>query len=346
MWSNSAIVTFVRDARGHVVERALSGAQADQLRAGNLYNAAGGLYNAVGDHYLATDAQYTDAIGLLEAALFSALPQAGEALVREFCCDHVITLAFMNDAHPGWIDVSIALYACAEDQHQTKGLERLHASLQPLVAHLMRNTQRRSFDAGMLNFLHRMPVGLVFLGWQLQVNFVNDEGCRQAHVWNTAPDTRPVKDPRKRFSIAEDLRSALGELAHEWVDALVRLEPPSRTQISVVHARVPELKAVVALTFDPNHPLTTPNFVIRFASVGFHATDAAFEPSDTQLSALGRLTPAERAVAILVMQGLDNKAIAEQLHREISTVKDHLTRVYAKLGLKSRTQLAGIRGLR
>ena len=45
-------------------------------------------------------------------------------------------------------------------------------------------------------------------------------------------------------------------------------------------------------------------------------------------------------MTLLVLQGLSNQEIARMLHREVSTVKDHLSRVYDKLGLKRRTQLA------
>ncbi|MEJ1964528.1 MAG: helix-turn-helix transcriptional regulator [Gammaproteobacteria bacterium] len=62
-------------------------------------------------------------------------------------------------------------------------------------------------------------------------------------------------------------------------------------------------------------------------------------PTDAQLEVLSQLSPAERRVTLLVMQGLSNQEIAHALHREVSTIKDHLSRVYDKLGLKRRTQL-------
>lgn len=52
------------------------------------------------------------------------------------------------------------------------------------------------------------------------------------------------------------------------------------------------------------------------------------------------LTPAERNVARLVGEGLRNKDIAAQLVISTRTVETHLTRIYAKLNLSSRVQLA------
>ena len=52
------------------------------------------------------------------------------------------------------------------------------------------------------------------------------------------------------------------------------------------------------------------------------------------------LTPAELDVVRLVSEGLGNKDIATRLFVSPRTVQSHLTRVYTKLGLSSRVQLA------
>jgi DNA-binding NarL/FixJ family response regulator len=52
------------------------------------------------------------------------------------------------------------------------------------------------------------------------------------------------------------------------------------------------------------------------------------------------LTDAERRVAALVAQGQTNREVAAQLFTTIRTVEAHLTRIYRKLGIRSRTQLA------
>ena len=52
------------------------------------------------------------------------------------------------------------------------------------------------------------------------------------------------------------------------------------------------------------------------------------------------LTPAERRVADLVAKGRTNAEVAAALFLAERTVASHLTRVYAKLGVRSRTELA------
>jgi DNA-binding NarL/FixJ family response regulator len=52
------------------------------------------------------------------------------------------------------------------------------------------------------------------------------------------------------------------------------------------------------------------------------------------------LTPQEEAVSQLVASGLSNRDFAAELFLSAKTVQYHLTRVYAKLGIHSRSELA------
>jgi DNA-binding NarL/FixJ family response regulator len=54
----------------------------------------------------------------------------------------------------------------------------------------------------------------------------------------------------------------------------------------------------------------------------------------------GGLTPGEQHAAELAASGLSNKEVAAQLYLSVYTVEAHLSRAYAKLGIRSRSQLA------
>ncbi|MBE2317288.1 helix-turn-helix transcriptional regulator [Solirubrobacter sp. CPCC 204708] len=64
---------------------------------------------------------------------------------------------------------------------------------------------------------------------------------------------------------------------------------------------------------------------------------AAREPVDA-------LTRRERQVAALVASGSSNADIAQALAMSQATVKTHLTKIYAKVGVRTRTQLAVVLG--
>ena len=52
------------------------------------------------------------------------------------------------------------------------------------------------------------------------------------------------------------------------------------------------------------------------------------------------LTQTERQVAALVAQGLSNREVAGQLFVSLRTVESNLSRIYRKLGVRSRTEMA------
>ena len=53
------------------------------------------------------------------------------------------------------------------------------------------------------------------------------------------------------------------------------------------------------------------------------------------------LTPGERRAAERAAAGLSNKEISVELHVSVKTVESNLSNAYRKLGIRSRSQLAG-----
>lgn len=60
---------------------------------------------------------------------------------------------------------------------------------------------------------------------------------------------------------------------------------------------------------------------------------------------LTKLTKREKEVLDLVKTGLQNKEIAKELFISVPTVETHLSHIYQKLGVKTRTE-AAFRALR
>lgn len=63
-----------------------------------------------------------------------------------------------------------------------------------------------------------------------------------------------------------------------------------------------------------------------------------FQPEGDAGRRVDELTEREKEVLLLVARGLSNRDIGDDLHLSEATVKTHITRVLAKLGLQSRTQ--------
>ena len=85
------------------------------------------------------------------------------------------------------------------------------------------------------------------------------------------------------------------------------------------------------------------------AEAGFRALEAE-SWADRAASELGRisgrtpsdgsLTPTERQVAALVAEGLTNGEVAARMFVTVRTIETNLTRIYGKLGVRSRTELS------
>ncbi|MFC8094852.1 response regulator [Streptomyces sp. NPDC057301] len=64
------------------------------------------------------------------------------------------------------------------------------------------------------------------------------------------------------------------------------------------------------------------------------------EPSEPAARAVARLTDRERAVLVLVAEGLSNSGIGGRMHLSIGTVKEHVSSILTKLRVGSRVQAA------
>jgi len=52
-----------------------------------------------------------------------------------------------------------------------------------------------------------------------------------------------------------------------------------------------------------------------------------------------QLSPTQREVVLLMVQGLSNDQIGEKLHIKLTTVKDHITKIFIKLDISRREEL-------
>lgn len=133
-----------------------------------------------------------------------------------------------------------------------------------------------------------------------------------AHLWGTAEALQnsttvpriPV-EPSHRPLLIQDTRRAMGEDAFGMAWAAGHTLSPEQVLV------VPEA--------------STP------PAVETHTTVSASTP------AFGGLTPREMEVLLLVAEGISNDQIALRLNVSVATIKTHLTAVYRKIGVSSRS---------
>jgi DNA-binding CsgD family transcriptional regulator len=89
----------------------------------------------------------------------------------------------------------------------------------------------------------------------------------------------------------------------------------------------------------PSAGLADPTFVLEFDRQVHGVT---LEAPNGSLLILQKLTPAERAVALVLADGFSNQEIAEQLGKSIHAVKFLLHKTYEKTGIPNRAALVAI----
>ena len=72
---------------------------------------------------------------------------------------------------------------------------------------------------------------------------------------------------------------------------------------------------------------------------GSHTTDVVERPIGPTMG-VWRFSPRERQIVTFLASGCSNQEIADRLGLRLQTVKNHLSRIYRKLGVPNRVQLA------
>jgi DNA-binding CsgD family transcriptional regulator/tetratricopeptide (TPR) repeat protein len=200
------------------------------------------------------------------------------------------------------------------------------------------------------------------------------EGVEEPGVFPVGPDLVEALIELGEFAEARSVTARLGALAerqeHPWAraaarqcEAAVRLaagEDDAAAELEQAAATLQEL----GLRFDYARALLLLGRLHRrrrkwaAARRALEQAAAAFDEIDSpgwaeearselariggrRPAAAGELTPTERQVAELAVDGLSNKEIAQTLHVSVHTVEVHLSNVYAKLGVRSRSRLVG-----
>lgn len=297
----------------------------------------GGLLSALGEPGPSSQVEAPLAFDLRDIA------EPGRALLEHLGWRYVLVLPLQWGGDMP-LSAGIALYRTpAEGAFEPAQLARLDECL-PLLrqvyARLMEQEGRNGTQIEIQGFLSDLPVGLLLFDWKWRLLYANEEGYRQTQLWNHAPAIPPVGEARIDFRVPRALHEAGDRLRGRWIqDVLGFAVKKGELSERVTHALRKDMKATVSIAASRDGDKRLPGLLVRYSGMAARAV-SGFQPSPSQLSILSQLTPGERNVALLILRGMSNQEIADALHRDITTVKDHLSHIYDKLGIRSRTQLA------
>jgi DNA-binding CsgD family transcriptional regulator len=128
-----------------------------------------------------------------------------------------------------------------------------------------------------------------------------------------------------------DLDAALADLRAGGFASETLRASAERLRLLVELGRADEARAALPRDAGEAATIGNPRLVAEFDAVAM-----TLEAADVHLS----LTAAEQRVAALVSAGRSNREVATELFVSVRTVETHLARVYRKLDVRTRTQLA------
>jgi DNA-binding CsgD family transcriptional regulator len=175
------------------------------------------------------------------------------------------------------------------------------------------------------------PTGAVALDSRCHFVFSNREGLTLLQRWlghRMPPKIRrssQIEIPQEFIAACERLKGSKGDSSHS--------RPRFGGRVFLRHSRNQHLSAVVALERSP-----------RDRSVAIFCILIQDRLKENLVGGrkdqLAMLTMAERRVAKLVAEGLRNHEIADALGKSVTTVKTQVSAAFAKLQIRTRTQLA------
>ena len=220
-------------------------------------------------------------------------------------------------------------------------LARIHPFIDSAVNRVHEREAATTVRDGMAQAVHDGRRGLAILDRNLLLVQSNRVARQLCAAWVDDGTATYTEDSSVTWRLPTALEAKCRELDHEW-QSLVRADPDAtalRRHRQVVHARVPGLTASITMICPSTASLADPTFVLEFDR---RVHGLSLETPDGAVPVLRKLTPAERAVALVVADGFSNQEIADRLGKSIHAVKFLLHRIYRKSGLPGRGALVAV----
>lgn len=162
-------------------------------------------------------------------------------------------------------------------------------------------------------------------------------GAKQHHPWGLASGKRSAAAVRLAESYVDEAATALDEAAADYRRLGLYFDR-ARTLLFLGVAQRRYLKRAAAR--ESLEEATSQFELCGCSGWAARGRSELARVSGRRSAPDETLTPSERRVVDLAVSGLSNKEIAGRLVVSVSTVEAHLSHAFAKLGVRSRTQLA------
>ena len=251
---------------------------------------------------------------------------------------HAVSLCFWRDP-PGDLPVFVVSVYRIEgrrdfSQADIARLHSIHPFIHNAVSRLHERDTAKSARDGLALSMHAGAFGLAVLDSDLCLVEANGFARRLCAKWVGAVPRR-TRGPRRAWRLPAALEQACMELRGEWQAQLQRNPDAAvvRRRTGIPHAHFRDVMASITMVCRNATGLSEPSFVIEFERIS---------ESDSGAQVLQRLTAAERAVAMALVDGHSNQEIADRLTKSVEAVKFLLHRVYQKTGVASRAALVAL----
>jgi DNA-binding CsgD family transcriptional regulator len=223
-------------------------------------------------------------------------------------------------------------------EDELRVLRQIYPIVEAGVHRIQELEAERVKNFGCEHFLQALSVPVMVLDRDGRTLFATREAREMCARWNQLGRTWRMLGAHEVEELPQEIAANLQTNVPAEGSASCAADgvPPTHRQIR--HPSQPGFAANVEVCWAPNLAWPRPYYLVTFA----YATGAKIRTRQHSPSAfvvLQQLTPCERNVALLVVEGLRNREIAARLSRSLRTIEFHLNSIYTKLDISSRTQL-------
>jgi DNA-binding CsgD family transcriptional regulator len=235
-----------------------------------------------------------------------------------------------------WLATLTVLHNEEQGEFSDEQLEELlaiHPHFECIIRRLAGYQESRLVHNSLRRFMVGLPTATMILDWNLRPLHFSGVAAQLCFQWKQGAWASPIKAP-KGIQVPGDILTAIEGMK----PTLSKKKPArksSRSPIRAIHPHPHMSWFSATIEFLPSRTLTLTKgtFLVTLNETIPLKTVA------TVSEKLEQLTIRERECAWLASEGLQNAEIAKQLGKSQITVRNQLTSIYKKLGLRSRYKL-------